>query len=109
MLILAIFLGIAGLVPAVYILLLYSQCYYLAVDYPEYTAGQILQMSKRVMEGHRKQLLYLYLSFIPMMLACIVSFGLGMIWLYPYMQGTLCNFYFDLMEFQTRNVQSNNA
>ena len=49
------------------------------------------------MKGNRKRLFLLELSFLPLMLLCILSFGIGFLWLEPYMQMTYTHFFLDLM------------
>lgn len=93
---------IAGVIYAMTWFLSFSQCYYIAIDFPDYELKQILSMSRRVMKGQRARLFYLYVSFIPLGLLSILSFGLGLLWLYPYMQCTLTHFYLDLMDYHAR-------
>ncbi len=95
---------IAGAVYACCRLLSLSQCYYIAVDFPDYTLRQILAMSRHVMKKQRARLFYLYVSFLPLILLSLLSFGIGLLWVCPYMQCTLANFYLDLMEYRTREV-----
>lgn len=97
---------IGGLTAACILLLSLSQCYFIALDFPDYSLKQICAMSRRVMKGQRARLLYLYISFVPLMLLSILSFGLGLLWIYPYMQCTLTHFYFDLMDYHTRQYVS---
>ncbi len=95
-------LFIGGSAAACILLLSFSQCYYIALDFPNYSFKQICAMSRRVMKGQRARLFYLYISFVPLMLLSVLSFGLGLLWIYPYMQCTLTHFYFDLMDYHTR-------
>lgn len=93
---------IAGLIIFTVVYLSISQGYYISVDFPDYTLKQVLLMSIRVMKGHRARLFYLLVSFLPLILLCILSFGIGFLWLSPYMQCTLTCFYLDLMAYHTR-------
>lgn len=93
---------IGGVIAACVLLLSLSQCYFIALDFPDYQFRQICAMSRRVMKGQRARLFYLYISFVPLMLLSVLSFGLGLLWIYPYMQCTLTNFYFDLMDYHTK-------
>ncbi|MBQ0042203.1 MAG: DUF975 family protein [Lachnospiraceae bacterium] len=101
----AIILGLCGIAVYVYFSLVYSQCYYMAIDFPQFSVRQLLDSSKRVMKGNVIALLKMNLSFIPMLLAALISMGIGMIWLYPYMQGTHAHFYMNLMEVVTGRYQ----
>lgn len=98
---------IAGVVFAYVLLLTISQSFYIAVDFPDYTIKQILSMSRRIMKGHRARLFYIHVSFIPLALLTLLSFGIGLLWLQPYMNNTLTHFYLDLMDFHTKSYQAN--
>lgn len=74
-----------------------SQTFFLMLDYPGCSAKEILALSFRVMNGNKKRLFYLQLTFIPMMLLCVLSFGIGFLWLNPYMQMTYTYFFLDIM------------
>lgn len=81
--------------------LTFSQLYYLMLDFPNYTTKQILQSSAQIMKGNKGRLLYLSISFLPLILLSLLSFGIGMLWLVPYMQATNTNFYLDTMRHRT--------
>lgn len=74
-----------------------SQIFYLILDYPDRSAREILALSFRVMKGNKGRLFYLQLSFLPMMFLCVCSFGIGFLWLNPYMQMTYTYFFLDIM------------
>lgn len=86
-------------------LLSLSQCYYLAVDFPDYNVKQLVSMSRRIMKGHRARLFYIHVSFIPLALLCILTMGLGLLWLLPYISTTLTCFYLDLINYCTKQYQ----
>lgn len=48
--------------------LLYEQAFFLLHDFPQYTAKELLQKSRRLMVHHKGRLFYLYVSFLPLML-----------------------------------------
>lgn len=75
-----------------------SQVFYLMLDYPDRTAKETLALTFHVMKGNKGRLFYLQLSFIPMMILCICSFGIGFLWLKPYMQMTYTYFFLDIMK-----------
>ncbi len=90
---------VAGCAVNVFVQLLLSQIYYLMLDFPEYTAVQLIKkVAPALMKGQKARLFYIQLSFIPLMLLCLLSFGIGFLWLYPYMQATYANFYLDLVK-----------
>lgn len=71
--------------------------YYLMLDFPQNSAKETLALSWRIMRGQRRRLFFLELSFLPLMLLCVLSFGIGFLWLKPYMQMTYTCFFLDLM------------
>lgn len=74
-----------------------SLVYYLMLDFPEKSAGEILQLSVHVMKGHKKRLFYIQMSFIPLMLLCVCTLYIGFLWLMPYMYMTETCFFLDIM------------
>jgi uncharacterized membrane protein len=74
-----------------------SMSFYIMLDFPAYSASEILRTSIKVTKGHRGKLFYIGLSFIPVLLLSILSFGIGLIWVIPYMNMTYAKFYLDLM------------
>lgn len=90
----AMAIGICIYVP-VYLSL--SQIFYLMLDYPNLSAKEVLALSIRIMKGNKGRLFYLNLSFVPMMILGILSFGIGFLWLNPYMRMTGAYFFLDIM------------
>ncbi len=75
-----------------------SQSVYLLLDYPGLSATEILKKSIRLMQGHKKRLFLLHLSFFPLMLlCCLTPLLIGFLWLLPYMEMTYALFFLDLM------------
>lgn len=89
---------VAGVAVTVFVRLLLSQAYYLMLDFPEYTAPQLIKMSIRLMKGHKGRLFYIQLSFFPLLMLSMFSCGIGILWLLPYMDATSANFYLDLIK-----------
>ena len=100
----------AGLLIYMPISLGLAQSYYMLLDFPQYTAAEALRNSWRAMKGHKGRLFYLEVSFIPLMALCVLTCGIGFLWLIPYMNMTLAGFYLDLMNPQKiSDDQSHNA
>ena len=74
-----------------------AMSFYLMLDFPQNTGRETLALCWRIMRGQRKRLFILELGFLPLMLLCILSFGIGFLWLEPYMQMTYTCFFLDLM------------
>lgn len=85
--------------------LLYSQTFYLLHDFPQYTAQELLKKSRRLMVHHKGRLFYLYVSFLPLMLLGLFSFGLALLWVTPYMTATQTVFFLDLIQHNTEAAE----
>ena len=81
-----------------WIYLRYSQVYYLLLDFPDYSAKELMKMSWQLMKGHCGRLLYLQVSFLPFMLAGLISLGIGFLFIKPYQYMTYTLFYLDLIQ-----------
>ena len=94
----ACFLLIIGAGISWWISLRFSQVYYLLLDFPDYSAKELLKMSWKLMKGNAGRLLYIQVSFIPLTLAGLLSFGIGLLFVQPYQNMTYTLFYLDLMQ-----------
>ena len=74
-----------------------SMSFYLMLDFPQNSGQETLMLCWRLMKGNRKRLFLLELGFLPLLLLCILSFGMGFLWLEPYMQMTYTCFFLDMM------------
>lgn len=88
---------VAGLCLYVTVSLGIHLSFYLMLDFPQNSAKETLALCWRTMRGQRRRLFLLELSFLPLMLLCVLSFGIGFLWLEPYMQMTYACFFLDLM------------
>ncbi|MFE5322550.1 DUF975 family protein [Paenibacillus sp. NPDC056579] len=84
------------IVPGVIATLKYSQAFFIMNDNPEIGAMEAIRQSKEMMEGHKTRLFMLYLSFIGWMLLCVVTAGIALIWVGPYLYAAMAAFYHDL-------------
>ena len=73
----------------------YALTPYIIMDEPELTARQAITRSCEIMEGRRWKLFCLYLSFIGWGILCLLTFGIGFLWLVPYMNASVAAFYED--------------
>lgn len=83
--------------------ILYSQVFYVMLDYPEMEASECLRYARRLMKGNLWRYFQLQLSFLPLTLLGILTFGVGLLYVYPYRQQTYANFYLDLMAKKSGN------
>jgi len=96
----ALSLILAGVV-TVMLELLYAQAFFLLHDFPQYSARELLKKSRRLMVHHKGRLFYLYVSFLPLMLLGVLSWGLALLWILPYMAATEAEFFLDLIKHNT--------
>lgn len=90
--------------------LLYVLSYYIMHDNPNMTAKQIVEESERIMNGQRKSYFGLELSFFGWVLLAMLTFGIGIIFLMPYMQISIAIFYEDRIgKLNEGNIQNNNV
>ena len=73
--------------------LMFSQTMFFLTDYIDIEAIQALKESVRIMRGKKGKLFYLQLSFIGIYLLGAIACGIGLLWVIPYMQVTMANFY----------------
>lgn len=71
---------------------------FILVDMPELSAVKILKMSCYLMKRQYFKLIRFYLSFIPLAIVSVISFGIGDIWLKPYIHTSLAEFYLSVAE-----------
>lgn len=98
MAILCIVLMVIGMCIYIPLSLGLSQAYYLLLDFPQYSAMELMKLSFRIMKGHKWELFCLQMSFLPLGFLCLLSFGIGSLWLVPYMNMTQTLYFLDLMQ-----------
>lgn len=85
-------LGIGGIIFAY----AYKMVPFILHDYPELTAKEALKLSREMMKGYKWDLFVLDLTFIGWALLCILTLGIGVLWLAPYIYSAEAHFYDDL-------------
>ena len=74
----------------------YAMTNFIAKDHPELGANDCIEESMKMMSGHKMDLFLLDLSFIGWALLCILSLGIGFLWLQPYVMTSHAIFYKEL-------------
>lgn len=77
--------------------LFYAPAFFLMHDFPQYSARELLAMSRKLMAGNKGRLFYLYLSYLPLLLLGILSCGIALLWVFPYLNAALAEFYMDVI------------
>lgn len=93
------------IVPGIIMSFAYSQAFMILADNPDMKVTDILRTSKAMMKGYKMKLFLLGLSFIGWALLCVITFGIGYLWLTPYMQVACINFYEDIKKAYISNQQ----
>jgi uncharacterized membrane protein len=70
-----------------------SMTMYIMIDDPNVSGVDAIQQSWNMMKGYKWQFFCLQLRFIGWGLLSIITFGIGFLWLYPYVTVTNYNFY----------------
>ena len=81
------------IVPGIILSYSYSLATFIMADNPYLTTTEVLRESRMLMKGNKLRLFCLHLSFIGYILLCILTLGIGFIWLTPYMNATYAAFY----------------
>jgi len=85
------------LIPGIIKGLAYSQTFYLLKDHPEYTVLEAITESRKRMVGYKWKYFLLHLSFIGWGILCLISLGIGLLWLVPYYNATMAAFYNEII------------
>ena len=80
-------------IPGIIAAISYSQVPYILLDNPNMSAMDAIKMSKNMMQGHKADYFVLMLSFIGWSILAALTLGIGYLWLIPYTQVTMANFY----------------
>ena len=69
---------------------------YILNERPELTADEAIELSMKMMEGHKMDLFIFYLSFIGWYLLAMLTCCIGCLWLIPYVYTAQAAFYEDV-------------
>ncbi|SFQ48878.1 Uncharacterized membrane protein [Lachnospiraceae bacterium XBB1006] len=94
-----------GTVLAIFFALRFSLVNYFLIDDSSIGCLGALKASFQSMKGHCGRRLYIILSFIPMALLVLLSFGIASFWIQPYMFMTDVHFYLDVIGELTRREE----
>lgn len=82
----------------------YSMTDYVLRDNPDLAYDAAVRESMRLMDGNKMSLFILDLSFIGWAILCLLTMGIGFLWLVPYMQTARAAFYETIKE-ESEQVQ----
>ena len=94
-----VFIGtILLIIPGIILAFRYSQVYYIMAENPEISVIDCLKESARIMKGHKMNLFILQLSFIGWIILMGITCGIAGLYVLPYYNATLSNFYLEIKE-----------
>lgn len=83
----------------------YAMTPYVMDDHPEMDAEECIHESRMMMQGYKWKLFCLDLSFIGWALLCCLTFGIGLLWLQPYIEASHAKFYDELKARRSQPVE----
>lgn len=86
------------IIPGIIKSLSYAMTPYILKDHPELSYDKAITRSSAMMKGHKMELFWLYLNFIGWIILSIVTLGIALLWVCPYLHTALAHFYLDLKE-----------
>lgn len=84
------------IVPGIIKSLSYALTPFILTDKPELSANETIELSMKMMDGHKLDLFVIYLIFFGLSLLSVVTLFIGSFWLAPYMYVRLAAFYEDV-------------
>jgi len=84
------------IIPGIIAAISYSMTFYILADDHSIGAMEAIDKSKKMMDGYKLKYFYLLLRFFGLGLLCILTLGIGFLWLIPFMQVSSAKFYDDL-------------
>lgn len=94
----ALFCYTPALVLVTMLNIVYSQAYYLMLDFPLCNIKQLLRNSRLLMRGHKGRFFYIHVCILPIFLiGGLFTCGIGLLWITPFLYAVQTEFYLDLM------------
>lgn len=81
------------IVPGIILACGFSMTFFIMVDNPNISGIDALKESWNMMRGHKWEFFCLWLRFLGWLILCVLTVGIGYIWLSPYMTATFLNYY----------------
>jgi uncharacterized membrane protein len=84
------------IVPGIIAAISYSQTFFIIAENDSIGSMEAINKSKKMMDGYKWKYFCLCLRFIGWALLCILTLGIGFLWLGPYMMVSFAKFYDDI-------------
>lgn len=88
--------GVGAAIPAIIAQYRYAMTYFIVADTADIGALEAIRRSKRMMMTSKWKFFCLQCRFIGWSLLCVLTLGIGLLWLWPYMMTSMAQFYEDL-------------
>lgn len=96
MMIFVILWSLLLIVPGIIAAISYSQVFYIISENDSIDAMTALRKSQQLMKGKKWKYFCLWCRFIGWFILCLLTLGIGFLWLIPYMQVSHAKFYDDI-------------
>jgi len=83
------------IIPGIIAAYRYAMAPYIMAQNPDIGVMDAIGQSKELMRGHKGRLFWLSLTFIGWVLLSVLTFGIGFLWLNPYMEAAQAAFYLE--------------
>ncbi len=83
-------------IPGIIMAIAYSMTFYILSDDKEISAMDAIRLSKKMMRGYKWKYFCLMFRFIGWMLLSMLTFGILLFWVVPYIQMSTLNFYHEV-------------
>lgn len=92
------------IIPGIIIGIGLSMTFFIIAEDDQISAIDALKQSYKMMDGHKLKYFFLFLRYIGLALLCILTLGIGFLWLVPYMYVTNAKFYDDIKNDMTIDI-----
>ncbi|RUA23614.1 MAG: hypothetical protein DSY76_09255 [Bacteroidetes bacterium] len=86
------------IIPGIIAAMSYSMSFFILADNPDIRVQDALKLSKEMMNGYKMKYFLMQLGFFGLALLCILTLGIGFLWLLPFIQVTNAKFYDDIKD-----------
>ena len=96
------------IIPGIIAAIAYSQAYFIIAENDSIGPLEAITKSKQMIKGFKWKYFCLYLRFAGWTFLCILTLGIGFLWLFPYILVSFANFYDDIkgIKMETEKAQT---
>ena len=87
----------------------YDPLFFLLIEYPDEKILHLFKQSRRLMRGNKARKFYIACSFLGLSLLSGLSFGIGLLWVSPYINQVNAEFYRDITGETAQEIEQENA